>query len=211
MKHNPIQHFAPQGTKEWATARAGMITASRFNELLTPAKLEPSKSVTPYLYELAGETLLGGPASSFQSAAMDRGKEFEPEARDYFDLTQGREPVEEAGLIYLNEDRRIACSPDGLIGADEGLELKCPEIKKHVTYLMAGVCPPEYWHQVQGCLYVTGRKVWHFMSYYPGLPPLVVEVLPDERYHAALDVALPLAVAELDKIIARLRALEVDA
>ncbi len=200
-----IQHHAPQGTVAWMQARAGVITASCFDKLLTPAKLEPSKSMRPYLCQLAGETVLGGPMESYQSAAMERGKEFEEEARDYYSLVRGEE-VEEAGLCYLDEARRVGCSPDGLVGTDGGLELKCPGIPKHVEYLLAGVCPPEYWHQVQGCLYVTGRKWWDFMSYFPGLPPLLVRVEPDERYHAALAAVLPGAIAQLDEMIEQVRA-----
>jgi hypothetical protein len=99
----------------------------------------------------------------------------------------------------------VACSPDGLCGNDGGLELKCPGIAKHVEYLIGGGCPDEYFHQVQGCLYVTGRAWWDFMSYYPGLPLFLVRCLPDPDYHAALAEALTGAVAELDTIIARLR------
>jgi hypothetical protein len=205
MNRNPLQHFAPQGTKEWMLARAGCITASRFNDLLTPAKLEPSKAMRPYLCQLAGEAVLGGPMESYQSAAMDRGKEFEGEARDYYELTQGGQ-VEEAGLIYMDgDDRRVACSPDGLIGDDGGLELKCPGIPKHIEYLLGDCCPPEYVHQVQGCLFVTGRQWWDFMSYFPGLPPLIVRCEPDPRWFTALDAVLPVALDELAKMIAKVK------
>lgn len=206
MTRNPLQHNSPQGTQEWARARAGCITASNFNLLLTPAKLEVSKSMRPYLCQLAGETVLGAPAETYQSAAMDRGQELEAEARDYYELTQGGQ-VEEAGLIYMDADsRRVACSPDGIIGTEGGLELKCPGVPKHIEYLLSGICPPEYVHQVQGCLYVTGRAWWDFMSYYPGLPPLVVRCLPDDRWFAALESVLPIAVEMLDEMIAKVRA-----
>jgi hypothetical protein len=199
-----IQHHAPQGTVEWARARAGVITASCFDRMLTPAKLEISKSMRPYLCQLAGEAVLGAPAETYQSAAMDRGQELEGEAREYYALVRGEE-VEEAGLCYLDEARRVGCSPDGLVGEDGGLELKCPGVPKHIEYLLTGCCPPEYVHQVQGCLYVTGRPWWDFMSYYPGLPSLLVRVLPDPRWADALASVLPQAVAHLDEMIKEIR------
>jgi hypothetical protein len=208
VRHNPFEHHALGGTEEWALARAGVITASCFDKLLTAAKLEPSKSARPYLCGLAGEIVLGSPAETYQSGMMARGLEMEEEARVYYEtiLLDSDDEVRPSGLWYLNDDRRVGASPDAIVGEHGGLELKCPGLAKHVEYLIGGGCPQEYVHQVQGCLYVTARKWWDFVSYYPGLPALHVRCLPDPRWTSALDKALPEAITLLDELLGQLKA-----
>ena len=103
---------------------------------------------------------------------MERGKVLEPEAFEYFAFHTDMEPTK-CGLVYRGESRMVACSPDGLVTDEAGLELKCPSAHKHLMYLARGVCPSEYWPQVQGSMYVTGRKLWWFMSHFPNLPPFI--------------------------------------
>jgi hypothetical protein len=202
-------HPAPQGSGEWLRARAGVITASELDNFITPTG-KPATQRRGYLCRLAGEHLLGTCEELYESLAMKRGSELEDEARAAYALMTG-ETVTEAGLCIIDQgalDGRVAASPDGLCGEDGGLELKCPAVATHVGYIMDGTCPAKYHHQVQGCLFVTGRAWWDFMSYYPGLPPFIVRCWPDPTYQAALAALLPGAVEELDGIIARLEALK---
>ncbi|MDX9896336.1 MAG: YqaJ viral recombinase family protein [Desulfofustis sp.] len=172
-----------QGTPEWFAARAGIPTASSFDLILT-AKGEPSKSQEKYAHTLAGERVLGYPEESYSSDHMERGKLLEDEARELYEFLTGN-TVTQVGLIYL-DDRSAACSPDGLVGDDGGLEIKCPKLSTHVGYLLEDRLPADYHRQVQGSLFVSGRQWWDFMSYYPGMRPLVVRVFPDVRFHRCL-------------------------
>jgi len=182
--------------------RAGLPTASKFSEIVT-GKGEPSKSRQKYMYQLAGEKITGAKEESFQSAAMSRGIEMEAQARQLFEMVHDV-TVEEVGLC-LEEEGKWGCSPDGLIGEDGGVEIKCPSLSVHVEYLLNGKIPCTYYQQVQGSMFVTGRKYWWFMSYYPGMKPLMIKAKPDEKFHAALEVELTKFVVELDEIVKKLQ------
>src|SRR5262249_4377321 len=103
----------------------------------------------------------------------------EPEARRYYEFETGSD-VREVGFC-MSDCGRFGCSPDGLVGDDGGLELKHPKAATQIKYLDAGVVPPKYLPQVHFSLFVTRREWWDFMSYYPGLRPLLVRTVPDER------------------------------
>ena len=111
------------------------------------------------------------------------------------------------GLCYLDEHRNFSCSPDGLVGEDGGLEIKCPLIHTHVEYLLDGKLPTKYVQQVQGSMLISGRKWWDFMSYYPGLKPLVVRVERDEKFIAKLKDELNKFCFELKAIVQKLKEL----
>lgn len=191
---------AEQGSAQWLADRAGRPTASQFGRIITPKTGKKSAQAHGYLCQLVGERLLGRCEEIPTTFAMERGTELEPEARQLFTIVTGH-TVTEVGLC-VTDDERIGASPDGLIYSDKleaGLELKCPGMRKHMEYLIGGVCPDEYVMQVQGCLFVTGAPKWYFMSYFPGLPPFIVEVLPDAKVQAALADDLPAFCDELDE------------
>jgi len=192
-----------QGGPEWLFARAGTPSASNFDKVVT-TKGEPSKQAKNYLYELAGERIAGPKPETYQSAAMLRGLETETEARAYFELVEDAE-VQQTGICYT-DDKRFACSPDGLM-EDCGLEIKCPLIHTHVGYLLSGILPSDYFAQVQGSMLVTGFSHWFFISYYPGLPALILDVQRDWAFTAALKVALDDFCSELDALTEKLRGL----
>jgi putative phage-type endonuclease len=185
-----------QGSDEWKAARVGVVTASKFGEIITPTgKPTVGDKRAKYMNTLIAESLTGEPSETFQSEWMRRGTELEPEARDYYSLIRDAE-VEQVGMVYLNEDRLIACSPDGLV--DNGLwENKCPAPHTHVAYLLANKLPSQYKPQVQGQMYVTERDWCDFMSYHPDMKPLLVRVHRDEEYIKILANLLDKFVLEM--------------
>ena len=193
-----------QLSPEWFSARAGIPTSSCFDKIVT-AKGEPSKSAKNYMYQLAGERLAGVKTDTYQNAAMLRGIELQGEAVALFKFLKDAE-IQEVGLCYPNDKKRYSCSPDGLLTL-EGLEIKCPLIHTHVGYLLAGTLPTDYFQQVQGSMLVTGYPAWWFMSYYPGLPPLILWINRDDAFCARLKVALDEFCDELDAITAKLKAM----
>lgn len=198
-----IFHDLIQGTPEWFEARAGLPTASEFKTVQAEGK-SGSASITraKYLRQLAGEILTGEPApAGYTNDHMARGQEQEDDARRLFSLITDLEPVQ-VGFV---REGRAGCSPDSLIGDDAGLEIKCAIPAVQIERLQLGRLPPEHVAQVQGSLWVTGRKHWHFVSYCPRLPPLIVRVERDEAYIASLTKAVEAFNQELDNIVQSIR------
>lgn len=170
-----------QGTEEWYLARRGIPTASRFSEILTPKTMKVSKSSDGLIADLIGErfaTHYPENVESFTNKAIRWGQQTEAEARRWYALEKGVE-VRQVGFM-LTDDGRFGASPDGLVGEDGGLELKCPQHKKHTETLLGEGLPDDYKIQVHGNLIVSGREWWDLASYCPGLPPFVCRVYPDD-------------------------------
>lgn len=166
-----------QGTDEWHKARRGVITGSRFKDIVTPAKGDLSSSSKKYMYELVAERM-GATIENFSNEYMQRGTELEADARSAYEFIKDA-TVDEVGFCL---EGIIGVSPDGLINDDGGLEIKCPKETTHISYLDDGGLPLIYKPQVQGSLWITGREWWDFMSYHPQLPPLIIRVYRDEDY-----------------------------
>jgi hypothetical protein len=190
-----IEHPSPQGTAAWLQARLGVPSASRFGDIVTPAKLDLATGASKYLDELLAEWMLGAPLPDMRSAWMLRGEELQGEAAAAYTLLTDHEM--RAPGFCMTDDGRYGATPDGMIGDDGCVELKCPSPAVHVRYLRGGQVPQEYVPQVLGQLLVTGRAWCDFVSYYPGLPLLVVRTERDERL-AKLAQTLDAFCAELE-------------
>jgi len=184
---------AMQGTEEWKQARCGFVTASRFADVMTEPRSKSdggmSKTAESYLYELIGEHLTGKPADDYQTYAMKWGNDHEPAAREAYVWSSGL-MVKDAGFELHDEEDLIGCSPDGFVDSDGLIECKCPlTYANHVRVLVTGKMPDEHMAQVQGGLWITGRKWSDFVSYHPSCKTdatklAVVRVLRDEKYIA---------------------------
>ena len=201
-----IEHDIEQGTAEWSKLRRGKLTASRMGKLVTPKTMKPSAQMADLACELIADTYMFGAEAwvrtDYQSAAMDYGLRMESEARAWFEMETGLE-VRQVGFCE-SDDGRMGASPDGLIDPDSGLELKCPELKGHIRYLIDGTMPAEYRGQVHGSMIVTGRSSWHFMSYGGPVRPLLIEVKRDE-YTEALESAMQSFWKMYDKMLEQVR------
>lgn len=185
-----------QGSPEWFAARTGIPTASEFDKIIElTGKI--SKQRQKYMYRLAGERVAGIREEGYQSPAMIRGTIMEEEARNFYEITTGNK-VQQVGFCTTG---LFGCSPDGFVGDDGTIEIKCPLIATHVSYLVDEKLPSDYFQQVQGGLFVTGRKWCDFISYFPGLKPLVVRVVSDETFHASLGSELNLFCDQLDDLV----------
>ncbi|MFH1645774.1 MAG: lambda exonuclease family protein [Candidatus Omnitrophota bacterium] len=189
-----------QNSPEWYAAKCGIPSSSEFDKLVILSG-KPSKQREKYLYRLAGERLLGHSEESYQNAAMLRGKEVEAEARQYYEFITGQE-VKQVGFCLADG---YGASPDGLIGDDGLLEIKCPILSTHIYYLIKNELPSDYIQQVEGQLLVTGRKWVDFLSYYPGLDPLLIRVERDEDFIKTLKIELKIFCQELDELTEKLR------
>ena len=189
-----IPIYCDQMSEVWFAEKTGKPGASSFDKIVT-TKGEPSKSAKNYLYQLAGETIVGLKTETYQNAIMQRGIELEPSARSLFEMMYDVE-VQQVGLCYPDEQKKYLCSPDGLL-EDAGLEIKCPLIHTHVSYLLGNKLPTDYIQQVQGSMAVTGFSAWWFMSYYPGIKPFIIKVERDNIFIEKLKTVLDSFCLEL--------------
>ena len=121
----------------------------------------------------------------------------EAEAREMYEFITGQTVVQ-VGFCLSNG---CGASPDGLVGDNGILEIKCPLIYTHVSYLLENKVPTDYFQQVQGQLAVTGRQWCDFMSYYPGLKPLIIRATRDEAFISALNRELSAFNDDLQAVI----------
>jgi len=199
-----IERSFSQGSPEWGAARCGNPGVSNLSKIITSTG-KPSTQRKAYLYQMAGEKILGKKEESFLSAAMARGTEMEPEARSFFELMSGFE-VEEVAMCYMDELRQFHASPDGLIiGKNAGLEIKNPLLSTHIGYLDKGVLPTTYKLQVMGSMAITGYESWHFFSNYPGIKPLWIEVKRDEILINIIIESLQKFVYDMNELVKKLK------
>jgi len=195
-----VEH-CEQGSEEWFDLHRGRATASDFDKIITPKQMKPSASIDDLICQKIGElaTLGSIMPTSYISPAMQNGIALEPEARRWYEMERDVE-VQQVG-ICITDDGRFGASPDALIPDNKGaLELKCPQPKTHISYLLDGGLPNQYRCQVHGELIVCEVDWVDFVSYCPGLDPFMIRVTPDsftdalreclEEYHRRFTAAL---------------------
>lgn len=194
----------PQGSPEWFAARLGIPTASMFATVMAKGR-GGGESLTrmTYMRKLAGEVLTGEPMDTFANGHMERGKELEPQARATYSLLTGND-VQEVGFVRAHG---AGASPDGLIGEDGGLEIKTKLPHLLIECHERDDLPPEHRAQVQGSMWITGRKWWDFAAFWPGLPLFHVRVERDDDYIADLAAEVQAFNAQLDAMVERMRRL----
>ena len=161
---NPFQR-----TSEWFEARCGCLTASRARAVIARKKNgEPYAEYGTVLEQIVGERLTGVVSSTGTTAAMQWGIDHEEEARDQYVIETGRD-VALTGFIEHPVVKWLGASPDGLVGDDGLVEIKCPTTLAHIKRVAAGVVPEEYKPQMLVQLLCTGRKWVDFVDYDPRL------------------------------------------
>lgn len=198
-----IHHAVVQGSEEWIRLRLGRPSASEFDRIITAVKWEPTKGETrrKYAVKLLTELILDGPLDGVTTPSMLHGKDWEPKARRAYEMLEGVD-VEDCGFCS-DDAQTYGASPDAFVGEDGSLEIKSPERPEiHVGYLInPDSLKDEYWVQVQGQLYVTGRKWTDLISYFMGIPMARVRITPHPEFQAKLDVALRSFLCELSDLV----------
>ena len=194
-----------QGTAEWLAERLGHVTASRITDVLAKGKSGEAKTRESYRWELVGQRMTGILKDSFTNKAMEHGTATEPEARIHYEVTHGVF-VDEVGFIKHPTIKWVGASPDGLVGDEGGLEIKCPNTDTHLQTVASGKIPAKYIGQVQMGMWVTGRKWWDFVSYDPriqqkNLRYFCVRVMRDEEYIANMEREALLFLSEIETVI----------
>jgi putative phage-type endonuclease len=196
-----------QQSEEWFQERLGHATASRASDILAKIKTGEAAVRRKYRIQLCTERLTKKQVPSFQNAAMLWGTEQEPYARMAYAAKTGAD-VEQVGFIKHQKMAWCGASPDGLIGVDGMVEIKCPESTTHLEWMEQGRVPPEHVGQIQYQLWVTGRSWNDFVSFDPRFPEhlqlLVVRAPRDEKFIADLAAEVGAFLLEVDALYTKL-------
>ena len=183
-----------QNTAAWSEMRLGVPTASEMKRIVTKTcKLSTARA--DYIDELLQEWYTGEPYNDFNGEWLEYGKTHEPEALAYYEFHRNTE-IAPAGIFFKDSSKTIAASPDGLVGEQGLLEAKCRSLKHYMRAVRKGI-PNDDWCQCQSQLWVSEREWCDYLSFFPGLRPLMLRIEPDAEYHAALDKAMPKFIDEL--------------
>lgn len=158
-----------QGSEEWHRARCGVITASKFRDAVEKtAKGRPTAKSELYAAQVALERISGTPCDEvFNSWQMKRGTELEPKARMEYEAATGNFATESG--VVLTDDRLFGYSTDGEIEADGIIEIKCLASAIGVLEMWRDRDLSDYMHQMQGGMWITGRKYCDFVMFAPQL------------------------------------------
>ncbi len=163
---NIIKSMA-QGSEEWKAMRLGKVTASNMKNVMSNGRGGAlSKMSETYMMDLIAERLTGEAKPFFENDAMRWGAETEPLARAVFESMENLE-VEE--VAFIQYDDYTGVSPDGLIGADGLIEIKCPNTSTQIKRALSDDYAADYKDQIQMQLWVSGRKYCYFLSFDPRL------------------------------------------
>jgi putative phage-type endonuclease len=198
-----------QRSDDWFAARCGRVTASRVADVIAKTKSGPSASRANYRAQLVCERLTGTTEASFVNAAMQWGVDNEASARDAYCFRQDVD-VTEVGFVIHPALPLSGASPDGLVGEDGMVEIKCPNTATHIDTLLSGSVPDKYAVQMQWQMACTGRRWCDFVSFDPRLPEemrlFVKRVHRDDDRIAELEREVGEFIEEINATVDRLKA-----
>ena len=196
-----------QRTDAWFEARIGKVTASRVADVIAKTKTGYSATRDNYMAQLVCERLTGQKGETFTNAAMQHGTETEPLARLSYEVAQNV-LVDEVGFVPHPSIEMAGASPDGLVGDDGLIEIKCPNTATHIETLLSQTVPGKYNTQMQFQMACTGRKWCDFVSFDNRLPhelQLFVKRVPrDDAFIKQIEAEIVQFLAELDDKITKL-------
>ena len=196
------QPMMEQRTPEWFAMRCGKVTASRVSDIVAKTKSGYSASRANYMAELLCERLTGTVGESYKNAAMEWGIATEPRAIAAYEAMAGV-LVEQIGFIPHSTITMSGASPDGLVGADGLVEIKCPNTATHVETLLGGSIPSKYINQMQWQMACSGRQWCDFVSFDPRMPvhmQIFIQRLPrNDDQIKVLEEEVIKFLAELDE------------
>jgi len=196
-----------QRTDAWFAARCGKVTASRIADVVARTRSGWGASRANYMAQLIAERLVGQPAESYTNAAMQWGTEKEPEARDAYEFFAGVE-VELVGFVDHPRIAMSGASPDGRVGDNGLVEIKCPNTATHIDTLLSGTIADKYIKQMQWQMACEGREFCDFVSFDPRMPIehqiWIKRVERDDKLIASLEADVAEFLAEVDEKIKKL-------
>jgi putative phage-type endonuclease len=200
-----------QGSDAWFQSRMGKVTASRVADVIAKTKTGYSTSRENYMAQLVCERLTGTVAESYTNAAMQWGTDNEPLARAAYEAKMDV-LVDEVAMITHPRIEQAGASPDGLVGEDGLVEIKCPNTATHIDTLLTQTVPGKYVTQMQWQMSCTDRQWCDFVSFDPRMPKelqlFIKRVQRDEDYISMLEKEVLSFLMELDVKVSKLNDLK---
>jgi putative phage-type endonuclease len=197
-----------QRTDAWHSLRLGKVTASRVADVLSKGKTGESASRRNYRIELVAQRLTNQPSEPFTNAAMEWGTATEPLARVAYELKNNRDVLDVAFVEHPTIEW-FGCSPDGLVGENGLIEIKCPNTTTHLDWMEDGKAPSKHIPQMMAQMACTGRQWCDFVSYDPRLPEdlqlFIVRVNRDQEYIDNMEVEVKKFLKEVEETINKLK------
>lgn len=197
-----------QRSPEWYAARLGKVTASRVADLMARTKTGFSASRQNYMAELICERLTGRPTEGYTNGAMQWGIDTEPQAKAAYTFLQDA-PIVECAFAEHAKIPAFGASPDGLIGDDGLVEIKCPNSSTHIDALLSASVEGKYVTQMQAQMACTGRKFCDFVSFDPRLPAemqlFIKRVERDDDFIARMEDEIRAFLLEVEGKVMNLR------
>ncbi len=191
-----------QRSEEWERWR-NRPTASEFGSFITPARGDYSAQASKYAAKIVCKQR-GTYVEKPPTFAMAWGTEQEPNAKLAYTKQTGHE-ITEAGFIIPDGTDSYGGSPDGLVGDDGLIEIKCPEDVTLAMYHADGEFPVQYKPQVQGLLLISGRAWCDFYVFHPQLTPFLMRILPDEEYQAKIAEGLLQLLEDIERLKSKVK------
>lgn len=166
----PIIEDVIQGTPDWLIARTGCATGSRIKDIIPGKSGKYLEKRSKYLLEVVCERLVGLHIDHYVTPAMQHGIEYEQDARLAYEAHTGQF-VDQVGLAMHPRINYYCASPDGLVGRDGCIEIKCPQWTTHIDWIRNGDIPEEHIPQMKAVMSCAERKWCDFISYCPKMPP----------------------------------------
>jgi hypothetical protein len=188
----------PQGSPEWFEIRNRKMTASH-----AQAIGNSGKGLESYIIDKMAAVYSCAETESISNKDTERGIELEQYSREMYELETGL-AVEQVAFIEMDE--YTGCSPDGLVGEDGGVEIKCLNDTNHFRLILGGEIDSKYMWQIQMSLLVTGRTWWDYVSYNPNYKQSLIirRITKDEAYHNSLGIGISNGKKMIDAIIKKL-------
>lgn len=197
-----------QGSPEWHAYRCGKVTASRVADVIAKTKTGWGASRANYAAQLIAERLTGTAAESYTNAAMQWGTDTEPQARLVYEMMTDAK-VQQVGLIQHPSIALSCASPDGLVGNDGLVEIKCPNTATHIETLLSEAVPGKYVTQMQWQMACASRSWCDFVSFDPRMPGemqlFIARVQRDDAAISELTAQIEVFLAEVADTVSRLQ------
>lgn len=204
-----------QGSKEWFDCRLGAVTSSRIADAIAKRKRVKAGEVAEEMacrrdmrFELVLERLTGKPTEHYVSCWMKEGKEKEPLARTEYEIATDC-TTEQIGYVYHPTIKWAGASPDGLVGDDGLVEIKCPAIYTHLEYLLSGEIPEDYQKQMLWQMVCSERSWCDFVSYSPDVPEeyqlFIVRLERDDKLISGMTLEVEQFIADVERTLTELK------
>lgn len=185
--------------------KADFVTNESINDAIE--RHTSSDGFMTYMYQKIAELSTGRCEYVYQTPAMIHGNTYEPIAREEYEMAR-MEIVEQVGIIYRDNDKKLGFSPDGLVNDDGMIEIKCPKSQNHAKTILEGYIKKEYIEQIQFGLFVTNRKWCDFVSYdpYSKIKKIhVIRIYPDKEHQQKLKFVTGLFTSKLELLMQKLK------